>query len=126
MRARSLMGPLVVAVVVAGCKANVEGEWGGSIGGEPAILELEQRGSTLDGKLCTRSACEQVYGDLEEESVQLACQSCDPPLELDLELDQGQLVGDAYDPTCSCPLDDEACDCTQSAIFQPCDGACDR
>lgn len=122
---RAWSAALAMATLATGaCKADVEGAWEGALGDEPASLRLEQHGSALEGELCTPASCEQVSGDLEERSLELGCQTCDPPLVLELVLDRGAMIGEAYDPYCACDLDDEGCACRVEAAFYRCDGAC--
>ena len=118
---------LALALALAGCRADVEGWWSGEIGGEPRTLRLEQRGSTIEGEICSIDACAPLDGELLERRLELdfGCDFCAfPETSLDLELTHAGLEGDADVLLCRCEPGDEACSCRAYARFERCAGAC--
>jgi hypothetical protein len=108
-----MRGLLVVLLALPGCRAQVDGDWQGHIGGEPASMALEQEGATVSGEVCFRDACSPADGAVEEQRLTLSfgCEGCKAaPIDLDLDVGNGRLEGNAFPEDC----DD---DCPPEAAF---------
>lgn len=124
------IGLAAVLAGTAGCRADVEGDWTGTVGAERAELSLAQKGSAIGGDVCLGQRCARIDdGTLEEQSLVLTfgCDGCPVPrATLDLVLDRG-LQGDRHLWRCACtPAEDAAgeCACRAPAAFTRCQGRC--
>ena len=116
-----------MALATLGCRADVDGWWSGTVGGEPMLLKIEQTGSSLEGSVCTEEVCTPIAaGEIEDQYLEVfyGCDDCSlSGTRLDLVLHQGELVGDADASPCACE-DGDDCDCRSSATFYRCQGEC--
>ena len=111
---------VAAALLTAGCQADVEGYWGGTIGRSQGFLALEQNGAVVRGEACLDGACDdRARGEVRDGRLTLSfgCLTCDEPpqVRLDLEVSGEEMSGIAILEGCQCEA--STCGCGQPARF---------
>ena len=123
---QKLMVLFTLAALTAGCRADVDGWWEGTIGDSAATLSIDQAGSKISGEVCLSAGCTDIdEGRLEESElvIKYSCGSCVlPDSVLLLQVYENRLEGDAQIEGPGCPAGQPSC--KLAVALHRCSGPC--